>query len=302
MVIETFDLTKQYQGAGGCRDISITVSPGQVFGLLGPNGAGKSTLVKTLVGLLHPTRGKALVLGYPLGSLESRKKIGFLPEQFRYHEWLTGLELLRFHGRLYNMEENEIKRRVPEVFEIVGLKGAEQKKVGSYSKGMQQRIGIGCALMNRPRLLFLDEPTSALDPLGRREVRNIILALKGNGTTVFLNSHLLSEVEMVCDSVAIINQGTLTTQGNIKELLGGKLVVKIEVRGVREGFMDELLNLGKIIEAQGSNITLEIQGKETLPLIAKKVNEYGGDLYQLESQHYSLEDMFVKLIGEGEKC
>ncbi|MBZ4654307.1 MAG: CcmA14 [Peptococcaceae bacterium] len=298
MVIETFNLTKQYAGQGGCRDVTITVAPGQVFGFLGPNGAGKSTLVKTLVGLLHPTSGKALVLGKSLGSRESRSKIGFLPEQFRYHEWLSGRELLAFHGQLYQMEPKEIRLRIPEVLEVVGLRGAEDKKVGSYSKGMQQRIGIACALMNKPRLIFLDEPTSALDPLGRREVRKIIQNLKEQGTTVFLNSHLLSEVEMVCDHVAIINKGKIVTSGMLNELLGKKLQVRLEVAGLTPALLEELSKLGTVKERQENILWIDVDSKEKLPLLTRRIIEGGGQLYALQSQQHSLEDLFIKIVEE----
>ena len=209
MILQTEHLTKIYQQKVGCQDICLSVPEGQIFGFLGPNGAGKSTLVKTLVGLLFPTSGTAHLLGQPLGNLEARKRIGFLPENFRYHDWLTGYELLSFHATLHQMSVVLKKQRIPEILTLVGLAGKERQKVHTYSKGMQQRLGIACALVADPDLIFLDEPTSALDPLGRREVRTIILKLKQAGKTIFLNSHLLSEVAMICDRVAIIKQGQL---------------------------------------------------------------------------------------------
>lgn len=301
MIIETFGLTKTYDGQGGCRDVTISVASGHVFGLLGPNGAGKSTLVKTLVGLLHPTSGKALVLGKPLGSKDSRRQVGFLPEQFRYQEWLSGRELLVLHGQLYGMSQEEIGRRIPEVLDIVGLAGAEKKKVGSYSKGMQQRIGMACALMNRPQLLFLDEPTSALDPLGRREVRKIILNLKAEGTTVFLNSHLLGEVEMVCDQVGIISKGRLVAEGALRDLLARKLEVRLEIGNLTPELQESLTNLGKIREVNERFIVMELDNREAVPLLARKVVEEGGKLYQLNYRQDSLEDLFIKLVGEEGK-
>lgn len=301
MVIETFKLTKQYAGQGGCRDISITVAPGQVFGLLGPNGAGKSTLVKTLVGLLTPTSGKALVLGKPLGSYGSRERIGFLPELFRYQDWLSGQDLLTFHGSLYRMEPKTITRRIPEVLEIVGLKGVENKKVGSYSKGMQQRIGIACALMNKPLLVFLDEPTSALDPLGRREVRNIIKNLKAEGTTIFLNSHLLGEVEMLCDQIAIINKGDMVAQGALSDLLSAKHEVTIELEEVTPIIQEEInkISIRTSIMHNKGIVRFEIEKREMIPHLVQRIVDNGGKIYNLQSTKNTLEDLFIRLVEEG---
>ena len=194
-VIETTALTKRYGPKLACHEINISVGAGEIFGFLGPNGAGKSTCIKMLTGLTVPTSGSGAVLGRPLGDVLARRKMGYLPEQFRYQAWMTGEELLQFHCQLYKLPKSEW--RVGEVLRRVGLEGQGKVKVGGYSKGMQQRIGLAAALLPRPELLFLDEPTSALDPIGRKEVRDIISSLRDEGTTVFLNSHLLSEVESV---------------------------------------------------------------------------------------------------------
>lgn len=300
-IITTFDLTKQYKGQGGCREINLSVPSGHIFGLLGPNGAGKSTLVKTLVGLLQPTSGSALILGNPLESCECREKIGFLPELFSYQKWLTAVELLNLHGQLYKMPAKAIKKRIPEVLTLTSLEGTETKKVGSFSKGMQQRIGLACALMNKPRLLFLDEPTSALDPLGRRDMREIMLNLKGAGTTIFLNSHLLSEVEAVCDQVAIINKGRLAAIGEMEELLTKKCEVEIELDKVTPEFQQEIKEWGKVLAVQSNTIKIQVADKEKVPLLAKKIIEAGYKLYNLHYCHSSLEDVFVQLVEGREQ-
>jgi ABC-2 type transport system ATP-binding protein len=222
-------LSKTYKGHGGFRHASFVVEQGQVFGCLGPNGAGKSTLVKTLLGFLQPTSGKATVLGQPLGDKNVRRRIGYLPELFRYHPWLSGEALLRLHGQLHRMPEEQIRRRIPRVLEQVGMLGQEKKKVADYSKGMQQRIGLGCALINDPELIFLDEPTSALDPIGRRQIRDLLLELKSQGKTIFLNSHLLGEVEAVCDALLIINRGKVIVQGTWEQLQAGNLFGRIRL-------------------------------------------------------------------------
>ncbi|HHW13405.1 MAG TPA: ABC transporter ATP-binding protein, partial [Firmicutes bacterium] len=169
--VETKALTKIYRNGGGCREITLTIAAGQIFGLLGPNGAGKSTLVKTLVGLVRPSSGTGMLFGHPLGSREARRTFGFLPELFRYQDWMTGREVLDFHARLRGVPAREIRRRREAVLALVNLAGRENQRVATYSKGMQQRLGLAVALIGDPPLLFLDEPTSALDPVGRLEVR-----------------------------------------------------------------------------------------------------------------------------------
>jgi len=217
-VIETYELTKFYGTKTGCRDISLTCRKGEIFGFLGPNGAGKSTFVKMLTGLLFPTSGEAEILGRPLGDMAVRQKMGYLPENFKFQDWMTGEDLLSFHASLYRLDKKAKTIRMGEALEIAGLKGSEKYRIGTYSKGMQQRIGIASALICDPDVLFLDEPTSALDPVGRKEVRDLLLRLKAGGKTIFLNSHLLGEVETICDSIAIIKQGSIVNQGSLESI------------------------------------------------------------------------------------
>lgn len=298
MIIETINLTKTYGNKAGCVDICLTVGRGQIFGFLGPNGAGKSTLVKTLVGLLHPASGTAQVLGRPLGDPEARRKIGFLPENFRFQEWLTGDELLSFHASLYRMDKREKKRRIPEVLEQVGLGGKGRQKIGSYSKGMQQRVGLACALLPDPDLVFLDEPTSALDPLGRREVREIMADLRGRGKTVFLNSHLLSEIEMICDRVAVINKGRIVAQGNLEEMLARSVGVELQVEGQTPRMLAELAEIGHDLDVNGRLIRLSLKEGEDPASLARIVVNNGGRLYSLRPGQASLEALFIDLIRD----
>lgn len=299
MIIETDNLTKMYGGKVGCSEICLTVGEGQIFGFLGPNGAGKSTLVKILVGLLFPSSGNARILGKPLGDRSVRRKIGFLPENFRYQDWLTGFELLSFHGSLYGLSGAEKARRIPEVLDRVGLGDKGRQKVGSYSKGMQQRVGLACALLPDPELIFLDEPTSALDPLGRREVREIMLELRNKGKAIFLNSHLLSEVEMICDRVAIINKGSIVKEGAMGSLLAGAVEVDIAVEGISQKMLDELSALSISLKVEGSIIRLCLKETEDIPVVAEVVVNSGGRLFSLNTKHNSLEDLFVELVKEG---
>ncbi|MCG0274799.1 MAG: ABC transporter ATP-binding protein [Thermosediminibacteraceae bacterium] len=298
MVIETFGLTKQYNGKGGCVDVNLSVEQGEVFGFLGPNGAGKSTLVKTLVGLLRPTAGTARILGKNLGDTRVKAKIGYLPENFRYHDWMTGLEVMRFHAELYKIPR--LERRISELLELVGLSGHEKKKVASYSKGMQQRLGLAVALLADPELLFLDEPTSALDPVGRIEVREIIKHLKKKGKTVFLNSHLLSEVEMVCDRVAIINKGKIIAQGNLQDMLLANSHIVVRIGTPAPGLVDNLMKIAKWVEQKDDCVSLKISKREDIPIIAKTIVESGTPLYELKIEGGSLEELFVYLVQGGE--
>ena len=227
--IETTGLRKAYRGKVVLHDLSLTVAPGEVFGFLGPNGAGKTTTVKILLGLVRPTAGAARIFGLPAGDREARRQVGYLPENFRFHDWLTGAGLLDFHGRLAGLSAAERRSRIPEVIARVGLAGRGDERIRTYSKGMTQRIGLAQAIFHGPDLVLLDEPTSALDPVGRREVRDLIRSLRDDGVTVFLNSHLLSEVELVCDRVAIVDRGRVVRSGRLTELLGGASVIRVTV-------------------------------------------------------------------------
>lgn len=298
--VETWDLTKIYPGGGGCADISLRVDRGEVFGLLGPNGAGKSTFVKTLLGLLLPTSGRAALLGRPLGDPAARQAIGFLPENFRFHEWMTGGELLSFHAALYGLTRQEARQRIPQVLDLVRLPGVEKKRVGAFSKGMQQRLGLAAALLPRPSLLFLDEPTSALDPIGRKEVRDIMADLQAQGTTVFLNSHLLSEVEMVCTRVAFIRQGRVVADGTLDQLLGGGVEVELEVGGLDSQLLECLRELTLSLRQEGRRLVCTLNRSEDIPALAAAVVSGGGQLYALKPRRHTLEELFIDLVGKGE--
>jgi len=299
MVIETKSLTKRYGDKLACNDINISVGAGEIFGFLGPNGAGKSTCIKMLTGLIFPTSGSGTVLGRPLGDVSARRKLGYLPEQFRYQQWMTGEELLGFHSRLFRLPKS--KRRIDEVLELVGLSGQGRYKIGGYSKGMQQRIGLAAALLPKPELLFLDEPTSALDPIGRKEVRDIISSLKDNGTTVFLNSHLLSEVESICDSVAIISRGCVARAGKIGELLEAAVSLRLRADNIKTDTVDQLrARFDDKLQLHADGIySLSLRSKEDVPEIAAYIVAQGARLHELTPVHETLEDAFLRVVGEG---
>ncbi|MGQ9555237.1 MAG: ABC transporter ATP-binding protein, partial [Anaerolineae bacterium] len=233
-------LRKEYGATVAVDDLHLAVGRGEVFGFLGPNGAGKTTCLKMLLGLVRSTAGSAQVLGRPAGDWRTRARIGFLPEHFRFQEWLKGIEFLDVHGRFYGMPANDRHRRAQELLDLVGLSRHTDKPLRDYSKGMLQRIGLAQALMNRPELVFLDEPTSGLDPLGRRLVRDIIQDLRGQGTTIFLNSHFLSEIEITCDRVAFIRRGQVVHSGRLAQLLTSHTEVELRVDGLAPALANQL--------------------------------------------------------------
>ncbi|BCV21023.1 ABC transporter ATP-binding protein [Moorella sp. Hama-1] len=301
-IIEARNLTKVYGRQVACREICLAIEEGQIFGLLGPNGAGKSTLLKMLVGLVYPTAGVARVAGYSPQDLRGRRQVGFLPENFRLHGWMKGAELLTFHARLAGLDGRAARQRTVEVLDLVGLSGEGQKLVANYSKGMQQRLGLAAALVGDPRVVFLDEPTSALDPLGRRQVREILLALKEAGKTVFLNSHLLSEVEQVCDQVAVINRGTVVAGGRLAELLAGPAEVVVRVSGLGTEMVEELRRSYPALDLEGDRLVVAVAGQEEVPDLIARLVAGGCRIYEVVPGHNSLEDIFVHLVREGEQA
>lgn len=300
IAVETHSLSKVYRSAGGCREITLSLASGQVFGLLGPNGAGKSTLVKTLVGLAHPTAGTGRLFGHPLGSLSARRTFGFLPELFRYQDWMTGREVLDFHAQLRHVPARAVARRREELLDLVNLRGREKQRVGSYSKGMQQRLGLAVALVNDPQLLFLDEPTSALDPVGRREVREIIRNLKAAGKTVFLNSHLLSEVEQVSDRVAVINRGRTLAEGPPQELICREIELDLVCDRYPEELLEKLRRVARRVEQGERGLRLTLAAQAFVPEVARLAVGEGVEIHSLTPHPPALEDVFLALLKGGE--
>ena len=296
LAVETHRLRKTYGPKVAVADLTLSVAEGEVFGFLGPNGAGKSTVVKMLVGLVRPTSGEARLLGRPLGDLEAKRRLGFLPEQFRFHEWLRADELLDFHGRLCGLPPPERRRRIAETLEFVGLAARASDRLRTFSKGMLQRVGIAQALIGDPSLVILDEPTSALDPIGRRDVRDLIRRLKGMGKTVFLNSHLLSEIEMVCDRVAIIDRGRIVRQGALAELLAER-ELDLTIGNLTPALFESIAARWRVLHSNGSLLTLAVTSDEDAPAVAEAVLAGGGRLYALTPTRRSLEEIFVQVVA-----
>jgi ABC-2 type transport system ATP-binding protein len=245
--VHTENLTKVYKDFWG-RDkvralegLNLTIERGEVFGLLGPNGSGKSTTIKLLLGLIFPSRGSATILGHPTGSTAINERIGFLPEESYLYRFLNGEEILRFYGKLFKIDRRTLNRRVPELLDIVGLDGkARKRKLREYSKGMARRIGLAQALINNPDLILLDEPTTGLDPIGTREMKDLIVSLKQQGKTVLLCSHLLADVQDVCDRITILFRGKMQQLGAVKDLLQVRDITQLETRGMSETQIQEV--------------------------------------------------------------
>lgn len=295
--IETQGLRKVFGDKVAVKGLTLTVERGEVFGFLGPNGAGKTTAVKMLLGLIAPTTGEGQLLGMPLGNSETRARVGFLPEHFRFHDWLTAAEFLRLHADLYHMPRAEADARITDLLELVGLTPHADKKLHAFSKGMLQRIGLAQALLNDPDLVILDEPTSGLDPVGRRLVRDIIRDLRELGTTVFLNSHLLSEVEITCDRVAFIKHGEVLQTSVLQTLVDGGLSVEVRARNLTPTVVKALSRWGQDVRADGEHLSLSLESEADLPAVNRYLVEHGVDVYALRPQRVSLEDLFIQIVG-----
>ena len=279
-------------------NLSLSVRRGEIFGFLGPNGAGKSTSIKMLLGLVKPSGGEAFVLGAPAGGVEVRRKIGFLPEDFRFYPWLTAAELLGLHGRLSGVPADTLRERVPALVDLVGLTPHRDKRLQDFSKGMLQRIGLAQALIHEPELIFLDEPTSGLDPMGRRLVRDIIRAQRDRGATVFLNSHILSEIEITCDEVVFIRDGEVVTSRDLRTQNGEELRVVARARKLTQEAVAGLAQWSTSAQVDEEQLTLTTSSQDVLPDILRHLVAAGADVYQFTPQRLSLEDLFLKIMGE----
>ena len=294
-VISASALVKRYGAITALAGLDLAVPQGAVYGFLGPNGAGKTTAVKLLLGLTRPTSGLARVLGAPSGSREARRRVGYLPELFRYQHWLNAREVLALHCALAAQPRDLWSRAIGAALQTVGLEGREDGRVGTFSKGMQQRLGLAVALLGEPEVVFLDEPTSALDPVGRHDVREIIRDLRSRGATVFLNSHLLTEVELVCDRIAIVNRGRIIAEGTLDGILG-----RDEVR-VRVTGLDAFTVLAPFGTVTTTGEWLAVRGvaPERVPDLVAALVAAGGRVHAIEPRRGTLEERFLELLGES---
>src|SRR5437016_1404647 len=297
--VEIQGLRKVYGQIIAVDDISLVTYRSEAFGFLGPTGAGKSTVVKILTGLVAPTKGTVRVLGQPINHVQSRKQVGYLPEFPSFHHWLKAREFLEFHGRLFGLRSTFLEKRIMEVLEMVGLAGRENQKLGTFSKGMLQRIGLAQAIIHKPELVILDELVSGLDPVGQRDMRDLLRELKAEGTSIFLNSHLLADVEAICDRVAIINQGRILKVGAPADLFDKKKVLEVRVDYVSEELLKRLGSTALAIQHEEDDpncLMIEIERDEQAADIADIVHACGARLYTLAPRHLSLEQIFFQTI------
>jgi ABC-2 type transport system ATP-binding protein len=300
-VIETRGLRKHFGSNVAVADLSIRIRRGEVFGFLGPNGAGKTTSIKMLLGLVPPTSGSATLLGAPIGDHRARAKVGFLPEHFRFHDSLTARELLRVHGRLYGLRGADLERRIDALLERVNLREAENRPLRQFSKGMTQRAGLAQALIGDPELVFLDEPTSGLDPLGRLLVRRLIEELRNRGASVFLNSHLLGEVEATCDRVAFVKRGRTIRELSLREAAASSLDVELKIDRTDAATLEGLRAFGDDIRLNGGVVHLRAKAEGVVPEIARWLVAQGIGIHGIGSRSRSLEDWFVEIMGEDQR-
>jgi ABC-2 type transport system ATP-binding protein len=296
--IETNRLRKVFGDYAAVKGLTLQVQQGEVFGFLGPNGAGKTTSMKMLLGLIAPTSGEASLLGKPIGDQEAMRRVGFLPEHFRFQEWLTADEFLLLHGQLLGMKKDDLQQRRDDLLERVGLTPFRNKHLRTFSKGMLQRVGLAQALLNRPALVFLDEPTSGLDPVGRRLVRDVIREVRAQGTSIFLNSHLLSEIEVTCDRVAFIQHGEVVRVLELASLSNDQTSVTIRVSNLAAESLHGLSQWGREIQMDGEFVHMIVPSDAVLPEVTRYLVSQNAEVYSITPNRMSLEDIFIETVGK----
>jgi ABC-2 type transport system ATP-binding protein len=305
-VIEVTGLKKVYRSAlrtsriTALDGIDFTVAPGEMFGLLGPNGAGKTTTVKILLDLTRPTAGEARIGGLPAGNPESRRHVGYLPEGHKIPGYLTARQTLSIFGRMSGMESKEIQLRGFELLEKLRIEKWIDVRVKKFSKGMTQRLGLACALIHSPKVLLLDEPTDGVDPVGRREIRDLLKAEAANGTAVLLNSHLLSEIELTCDRVAVLRSGKCAAFGRVEDLTRRAEQYKMVATPIDDALVAAFRETGAVVERVNGHMILSVEGVQHLNALVDKLRASGGMLSELAPVRSTLEDVFVDLVRATE--
>jgi ABC-2 type transport system ATP-binding protein len=279
------------------RGVSFSVGAGEIFGYLGPNGAGKTTTLKCVLGLIFPDLGRIEIFGHHHLSLEGKERLGYLPENPYFYDYLTASEFLDFYAQLFQLKKKEKGEKVRSLLQRVGLEKAGDLQLRKFSRGMLQRVGLAQALINEPELLFLDEPLGGLDPLGRKEIRDIIVRLKQEGKTVLLCSHILQDIEMICDRVAIVVSGKIISQGTIQELISEKILfTEVTLSGLA---FDDLITLGEPLWSRGERIFLKVLHEENIEKLLALVHERKGKIHSLVPRTETLEDIFVEMVKQG---
>ncbi len=299
-VIETRDLRKRYKQVEALRGVTLKVEPGEVFGLLGQNGAGKTTLIKILLGIVKFGEGEATLFHHPAGTADVRNRVGYLPEDHRFPEYHSAYSLLDYYGILYGMSKDDRRKKIPELLDQVGLASRMNDKIRTYSKGMKQRTGIAQAIFHDPELIFLDEPTDGVDPVGRREIREIIEDRRKRGATVFVNSHLLGEIEMMCDRVAIMQKGQLIREGTVQELTAQRGVYVIGILE-RDRFPEfELRQEGFNLREIGDRWEITLNDGQTIAPVLDLLRTMALNVVHMIEKKQTLEDIFVSMVEAAE--
>jgi ABC-2 type transport system ATP-binding protein len=303
-ILKTEGLRKTFKVGFWGREVTalegldLKVRKGEVFGFLGPNGAGKTTTIKMLMGLIYPTSGQAWLFGRPIGDQESKARLGFLPESPYFYDYLTGLEFLQFYGHLFGLRGVALGKRIDELLELVGMSHARHLQLRKFSKGMLQRVGIAQALINDPELVVLDEPMSGLDPVGRKEIRDLILRLKESGKTIFFSSHILHDAEVLCDRVAIILKGRQVACGRVSELVDEGMAhsVEVVVEGLGSEGLARLRQLADRVIVQGTQVLAVLPGRQHVGPVLEIIRGARATLVSLTPQKGSLEDLFIREV------
>lgn len=299
---KTFSTTFGKKTVTALNDVTLSVEQGTIFGLLGQNGAGKTTLIKILLGIVFPTAGSCKMFGEDFTNLHLKKRIGFLPENHKFPNYMTGKEVMTFFGKLSGLENLYLTKRIDEMLELVEMTKWSKSKIKTYSKGMMQRLGLAQAMLNNPDLLFLDEPTDGVDPIGRKEIRNVLLTLKEQGKTIFLNSHLLSEVELITDRVAILHKGKIIREGNVHELTSRKEEYRIIVDSELESKLNESLKEKyELQKISSSTYLIRVDEQRPVNDFVDQLRSHGISIKEMAQEKNSLEDVFISLVKAEEK-
>jgi ABC-2 type transport system ATP-binding protein len=299
-VIRTEALVKHYGRIEALCGVSLTVERGEIFGLLGQNGAGKTTLVKILLGITQLTDGVAQLLEEPAGAVRVRRRVGYLPEDHHFPDYHTGASLLDFYGTLLEIPRAQRRKRIPEVLELIGLKGRMNYKIRTYSKGMKQRLGVAQAIFHDPEVVFLDEPTDGVDPVGRHEIRAIMQQLKDEGKTIFLNSHLLGEVEQICDRVAILQKGEVVRAGAVRELTHLQNYFLLDLAPRQIFPREEVQMLGYVVNPSGEMWEIGLRDGQSIDPVIDLLRRRGLSIRHLVEKRQTLEDLFVQTVEAAE--
>ncbi len=297
-VIEVRSLVKHYRNVHALQGVSITVNQGEIYGLLGQNGAGKTTLVKILLSIVKKTDGEALLLGESVGSVRARARVGYLPEDHRFPEYHTGVSALDLYASLSGVPSSQRRTRIPEMLKLVGLEEAGKRKIRTFSKGMKQRLGLAQAMIHDPDVLFLDEPTDGVDPVGRKEIREVLMSLKARGKTIFLNSHLLSEVELISDRVGILELGKLRREDTVANMTVQKDIYELKLDGPFDALIADIGKRTSGVRRIGGGIEVDVESRAKLDALIDFLRANQISIGGLLQKKQSLEDVFIQTVRD----